>query len=258
MAEKGLAIVTGASSGIGYELARCAAQEGFELLICAEDAGIEAAAQKLRAEGARVAAVQADLSTRAAVERLVEATRGRPVEALIANAGIGLGGAFLEQEILDALKVVNVNVGGTVVLVHEIGRRMRNQGRGRILITGSMVGYIPGSFHAIYNASKAFLDSFAYALRDELLDSGVTVTCLMPGATDTEIFDRAGMEDTDIGQTDNKADPADVAREGFNAMMNGESGVVTGFVNKVQTMFAGILPQTLVAKMHRRMAKPHH
>jgi len=255
MAEKGLAVVTGASSGIGYELARCAARDGFALVICAEEAEIDIATDRLRDGGARVEAVQADLAAPEGVERLLAALAGRPVAALFANAGVGLGGRFLDQDPDAALDVVNINIMGTLALVHAVGRRMQAQGAGRILITGSVAGYMPGSHNAVYNGTKAFLDSFAYALRDELLESGVTVTCLMPGPTDTEFFERAGMEDTRIGESD-KADPADVAQKGYEAMMRGESGVVTGFMNKVQTVFAGLLPETLVAKMHRRMAEP--
>jgi short-subunit dehydrogenase len=255
MAGKGLALVTGASSGIGLELARCAAAEGFDLLICSDTSEIGDAADRLRSEGARVQAMQADLSTRAEVERLVAAVGDRPVGALLANAGVGLGQAFLDQDLGAALNVVNVNVGGTLALVHAVGGRMRAQGHGRILITGSIAGFMPGSYQAVYNGTKAFLDSFSYALRDELAGSGVTVTCLMPGATETDFFVRAGLTDTRIGQA-GKADPADVARRGFEAMMEGEAGVVPGFMNKVQTMMASILPPTVTARMHRKKTRP--
>jgi short-subunit dehydrogenase len=251
----GLAVVAGASSGIGLELARCCAEDGHELLICSDTAEIEDAADILRAEWAQVETVQADLATVAGVEQLVGAIGERPVEALLANAGIGLGDAFLDQDLDRALRVVDLNVTGTLALIHPIGRRMRAAGRGRILITGSIAGFMPGSFLAVYNASKAFLDSFSMALRDELKDTGVTVTCLMPGATETDFFETAEMLDTKLGQAD-KADPADVARKGYRAMMNGDSGVVTGFINKVETAFSGIIPDTVLARMHRRMAEP--
>ncbi|NDW32768.1 SDR family oxidoreductase [Salipiger sp. PrR007] len=252
-----LAIITGASSGIGLELARCAASDGYALLICADDPRIHEVAEMLRANAAaEVEAVQADLSTRSEVARLLAQSGNRPPALLMANAGIGLGEKFLDQDIAAALNVINTNVGGTLALVHEVGRQMRRAGEGRILITGSIAGYMPGSFQAVYNGTKAFLDSFSYALRDELLDSGVTVTCLMPGPTDTEFFDRANMTDTPIGSSNDKDDPAKVARTGYAAMRQGESGVVPGFMNKVQTVFAGLLPETLLARMHRRMARP--
>lgn len=256
MTAKGLAVVTGASTGIGLELARCAARGGYSMLICADEAEIETAAAKLREEeGAEVEAVVADLSTRPRVEAFIATIGERPVNLLMGNAGIGLGDAFLDQSILRALDVVNTNVGGTLVLVHGIGRRIRSAGRGRILITGSIAGFLPGSYAAVYNGTKAFLDGFSYALRDELADHGVTVTCLMPGATETAFFRRASMLDTNVGRQD-KADPARVARTGFKAMMAGDSGVVTGFGNKLRAALAGVLPETLLARRHRNMAQP--
>ncbi|TPE51672.1 SDR family NAD(P)-dependent oxidoreductase [Amaricoccus solimangrovi] len=252
---QGLAVVTGASSGIGLELARCCARDGYALLICSDTAEIEEAAEALRAEGAKVETLQADLATPDGVARLIAAVGSRPVEALLANAGIGLGGAFLDQDLGRALRVVQLNIEGTVRLVHHVGRRMRARDRGRILITGSIAGFLPGSFQAVYNGTKAFLDNFSVGLRDELRDSRVTVTCLMPGATETDFFETAGMEDTKVGRAD-KADPADVARQGYAAMCEGESGVVTGFMNKVRTVFSGLLPDTVLAEMHRRMARP--
>jgi short-subunit dehydrogenase len=252
---KGLAVVTGASSGIGLELARCCAEDGYELMICSDTEEIEEAAAELRNGKARVEVVQADLATAAGVERLVAAIGERPVEALLANAGIGLGDAFLDQDLDRALRLVDLNVRGTIALIHPVGRRMRAAGQGRILVTGSIAGFMPGSFQAVYNGTKAFLDSFTVALREELKDTGVTVTCLMPGPTETDFFATAGMLDTKVGQAE-KADPADVAGQGYKAMMKGESGVVTGFMNKVQTAFSGIIPDAILVQMHRRMAEP--
>lgn len=252
---KGLAVVTGASSGIGLELARCCGEDGYRLLICSDTDEIAEAGRDLRGGGAEVEVVQADLATQEGVERLLGAIGERPVEALLANAGIGLGDGFLDQDLERARRVVDLNIIGTISLIQPIGRRMRSAGRGRILITGSIAGFLPGSFQAVYNGTKAFLDSFSMALRNELKDSGVTVTCLMPGATETDFFETAEMLDTKVGQAD-KADPADVARQGYKAMTNGESGVVTGFMNKVQTAFSGIIPDTILAQMHRRMAEP--
>jgi uncharacterized protein len=254
---KGLAVVTGASSGIGLELARCCAQDGYDLLICSDTGEIDEAGRDLRSGGAKVETVQADLSTDQGVRQLVEAVGSRPVEALLANAGTGLGDAFLDQDLERAKRVVDLNVTGTIGLIHAIGRTMKARNQGRILITGSIAGFMPGSFQAVYNGSKAFLDSFSMALRNELKETDVTVTCLMPGPTDTDFFATAGMEDTKVGQAD-KADPADVARKGFEAMQKGESGVVTGFMNKVQAAFSGIIPDSLLAQMHRKMAEPEH
>lgn len=132
---------------------------------------------------------------------------------------------------------------------------MRGRHQGRILITGSIAGYMPGTYQAVYNGSKAFLDSFSFALRHEVQDSGVAVTCLMPGATETEFFERADMEDTKVGQS-KKDDPADVARTGFDAMMRGDGDVVSGWKNKLQTAIASVTPSDMLAEQHRKMAEP--
>jgi len=249
------AVVTGASTGIGLELARCCADEGFDLLIAADEPEIEQAAASLRAEGAKVEAVQADLATSQGVEKLYAAVRGRPVDALLANAGRGLGQAFLDQDLSDIRRVINTNVMGTVELIHKVGNDMRRRNAGRILITGSVAGFTPGSFQAVYNASKSFLNSFSFAIREELKDTRITVTCLMPGATETEFFARADMLDTKVGSED-KDDAAMVARKGFEAMMNGEGDVVTGLKNKIQSAVANVTPAETLAKQHRKQAEP--
>ena len=254
-ASKPLAVVTGASSGIGRELALIAAQEGFDLVVAA-DTPLDDAIADFRALGADVTPVQADLATAEGVDELVAAVGDRRVDALLANAGHGLGGAFLDQEFKDAEHVIDTNITGTLYLIHHLGRRMRDAGAGRILFTGSIAGYMPGSYAAVYNGSKAFVDSFALALRNELKDTGVTVTCLMPGVTDTEFFERADMMDTKVGTQDDKADPAEVARIGFDAMMKGEADVVAGAKNKLQVAMAGVMPKEALAEQHRKMAQP--
>jgi short-subunit dehydrogenase len=200
--------------------------------------------------------VEVDLATRTGVDSVVEAIQGRPVEALLANAGHGLGRGFLEQDFDDARHVIETNITGTIYLAHQVGRLMRTQGSGRILFTGSIAGFMPGTFQAVYNGTKAFIDSFSLALRNELKDTGVTVTCLMPGVTDTQFFQRADMMDTKVGTQDNKADPAEVARVGFEAMLKGESDVVAGFKNKAQVAMAGVTPAEVLAEQHRKMAEP--
>ncbi|MCU0757707.1 MAG: SDR family NAD(P)-dependent oxidoreductase [Steroidobacteraceae bacterium] len=249
-----LAVVTGASSGIGFELAVQCARHGFDLVVAA-DRPLDDAVGTLRAYRAGVEAVQADLSTVEGVDRLLAAIGERPVEALLANAGQGVGSAFLDREFDELRRVIDTNVTGTLYLLHAVLRRMRARGRGRVLVTGSIAGYMPGSFHAVYNASKAFIDSFAWALRDELEGSGVTVTCLMPGATDTEFFEHAGLLDTRLAQQ-KKDDPAMVARLGFEAMMAGEGGVVTGLRNKLQVAAARVTPAPALAALHGTLARP--
>lgn len=250
-----LAVVTGASSGIGYELAKLFASDGYDLIIAA-DRPLSEAEQGIRSSGAQqVESVQVDLSTKEGVHQLVQAIGGRKVDALCANAGHGLGQAFLDQDIDEALHVINTNVVGTTHLVWHVGRAMRERGQGRILITSSIASQLPGTFQAVYNASKSYDQSFAMALRAELKDTGVSVTALLPGATDTEFFERADMEDTKVG-TVKKDDPADVAKTGYEALMKGEEQVVHGFKNKVQVAAAHVLPDSVKAEQHRKMAEP--
>ena len=253
--DRKFAIVTGASTGIGYELAKCCAADGFDLLVAADEPLIEQAAIEFENYGFEAKAIQVDLSTVEGVEKLYQATGGRPVDALLANAGRGLGGAFLDQRFEEALRVLNTNITGTICLTQKIGRDMRARGQGRILLTGSIAGFLPGSFNAVYNGTKAFIDSFSFALRNELKDTGVTVTCLMPGATETEFFARAHMLDTKLGQSD-KDDPTDVARQGYDAMMKGEGDVVTGWMNKILSAAALLTPAEVLAEQHRKKAQP--
>jgi short-subunit dehydrogenase len=250
-----LAVVTGASSGIGYELARVCADNGFDLVIAADRPEIVEAAQALRQLGAEVDEIRVDLATIEGVDALIELIGGRPVDALMANAGEGLGHAFLDQPVERWRHVLDTNVTGTLYLVQKVAIPMRDRGQGRILFTGSIAGLMPGAFNAVYNGTKAFIDSFAWALRNELKDSGVTVSCLMPGATDTEFFHRADLDDTKIAQS-RKDDPADVAKTGFDAMMKGEGDVVHGMKNKLQAGMAAVSPQSALAEMHRGMAEP--
>ncbi len=249
-----LAVVTGASSGIGYALAKLFAQDGYDLVIAA-DTPLAEAMQALEGLGAHVEALQVDLASEEGVQSLRALIGERPVDALAANAGHGLGRAFLDQPFDEILHVINTNITGTVRLVHLIGRTMRARGRGRILFTGSIAGLMPGSFQAVYNGSKAFVDSFSLALRNELKDSGVSVTVLMPGPTDTRFFERADMMDTKVAQGD-KANPEDVAKAGYAAMKRGDGDVVAGLGNKVQAAMAAITPQTVLAERHRKMAEP--
>jgi short-subunit dehydrogenase len=255
MSAKPFAIVTGASSGIGLELGLICAREGFDLLIAADRPEVHEAAERFQALGAATTAVETDLANIEGVDELWAAARGRPVDALLANAGHGLGSAFLDQDFDDVRHVIDTNVTGTVYLTQLVGRHMRDRGRGRILMTGSIAGFMPGTYQAVYNGTKAFVDSFSFALRAELKDSGVTVTCLMPGATETDFFERADMLDTKVGQSA-KDDPADVARVGFEAMMRGDGDVVSGWKNKLQSAIANVTPAGVLAEQHRKMAAP--
>jgi short-subunit dehydrogenase len=254
-----LALVTGASSGIGYELARQFAANGFDLVVAAEDAELQTAAATLRDDGAQVTAVRTDLATAAGVDELYDAVRaaGQPLAAAALNAGVGAGGAFAtDTELADELRLVDLNVRGTVHLAKHVVRDMVARDEGRILFTSSIAATMPGAFQAVYNASKSFVQSFALALREELKDSGVTITSLMPGPTDTEFFERADMLDTRVGAGP-KDDPAEVARLGFEALMDGDERVVAASMKtKLQGRGSRMLPDSAKAKLHRQMAEP--
>jgi short-subunit dehydrogenase len=254
-----LALVTGASSGIGFELAKQFAEHGYDLLIASDTERIDDAARALESMGANVQSIQADLSTYEGNEKLYEAATemGRHVDAAAINAGVGVSGDFSrETDLKDELRLVQLNVVSPMHLTKRLVRNMLENGGGRILYTSSIAGTMPAPFLAVYGASKAFLTSFAQAVRNELKDSNVTITVLMPGGTETEFFHRAGMEDTKIGAAE-KDDPAAVARDGFEALMAGKDHVVAGsFKNKVQAAAGHALPDPMMAEMHRKQTEP--
>lgn len=255
MAEK-FAIVTGASSGIGRELAHIAAISGYDLLVAADEPEIYDAATDFRRHGVRVDAIETDLAMLEGVNQLLMAAGGRQVDVLCANAGRGLGHAFLQQAVDDWRRVVDTNITGTAYLLQRVLTDMVAAKTGRVLVTGSIAGFIPGSFQAVYNGSKAFIDSFADALRNELKEiSGITITTLMPGPTETEFFERANMMDTKVG-TQEKDDAAKVARNGWDAMMKGQAHIVSGLQNKLQAAAAHITPASVLAEQHRKLAEP--
>ena len=254
MSQRKFAIVTGASSGIGLELAKLAAQDGYDLLVVADTPLVEASAA-LKDCGVEVRDVETDLSTPAGIDQLLDAAGGRDIDLLCANAGHGLGHGFLDQEPREWRHVIDTNITGTLLLIQRVAKEMVARKTGNILITGSIAGFMPGSFQAVYNGTKAFIDSFAEALRNELKDTGVTITTLMPGATETEFFHRAEMLDTKVG-SEAKADPADVAKDGWEAMKAGKGHVVSGWGNKLRVAAAHVTPAALLAGQHRKMAEP--
>ena len=243
------AIVTGASTGIGAELAKLAAADGYDLLLAADTPFTDAPA------GAKT--LDVDLSTLEGVDKLLAEAGGRQVDLLCANAGHGLGRAFLDQSPDDWKHVVDTNITGTVYLLQQVLKDMVARNDGKVLVTGSIAGYIPGSFQAVYNGTKAFVDSFVAAIQNEIKDAdGVTLTNLMPGPTETEFFERGDMMDTSVGTDPKKEDPADTAKNGWDALMSGKASVVSGWKNKLQAATANITPNAVLAEQHRHMAEP--
>jgi uncharacterized protein len=251
------AVITGGSSGIGYEFAKVCAEENFEVLIVA-DYGADEAAEQLRAGGAAVTALQADLSTFEGNEGVASTIlqRSQPVDVLALNAAVGVGGTFLETDLERDLALIQLNVGSVVHLSKRLLPAMVTRGEGRVMITSSIAATMPGPYYATYAASKAYVLSFAEAIRYELKDTGVTVTALLPGPTDTEFFDRAGMQNTPVAEA-SKDDPAEVARDAFKALMAGDDKVVAGSVkNLLQTTAARLTPEQLKAAQHAAKTKP--
>jgi short-subunit dehydrogenase len=243
-----LAVVTGASSGIGLELARQFADNGFDLIVAADGDAIRATANELKADPAQV-----DLTTRAGVDELYARLRHRPVAVLALNAGITARSDDLERE----LALIDLNVRSTVHLARHVTREMAARGRGRVLFTSSIVESMPGPNQAAYNASKAFIQSFATALRHELREHGVSVTVLAPGPTETPIFAKAGQEDTPLGASAHKDDPADVAREAFQAVMAGREHVAAASAaSKASHLANKLLPDGVKAALGDLVTRP--
>lgn len=253
-----LAVVTGASSGIGHELAKQFAQNGFDLVVTSTGPSINEAAQAFERLGANVQTVQADLATYDGVETLynqIKAT-GRPVDAIAINAGVGVGGPFIDTDLQEELNLIELNVASTVHLAKRVVKDMVERGSGKVLFTSSIVAEMPSPFQAVYAASKSFVQSFSEALRNELKDTGITITALMPGATETNFFHRAGLDDTKVG-ADKKDDPAEVAKQGFEALMAGkDSTLAESLKTKIQGTVSQVLPDTVTAKMNRKLNEP--
>lgn len=254
---KQFAVITGASSGIGFELARQFAQNGFDILITAEDPGIMDAAKKLESKGI-VIPVQIDLAKKDGVETLwqeIEALQ-RPVDAIAINAGVGVGGSFSETDLAEELNMIALNVTSSTILAKYAVKKMLGQSHGRILITASIVSVMPAPFQAVYGATKAYLLSFAEGIRNELKDTNISVTALMPGATETNFFHRAGLDNTKVGMS-KKDNPADVAKDGFEALMAGKDHVVSHSAKTIMMEWAAeFLPETVKAEMHRKQSEP--
>jgi uncharacterized protein len=248
---KGLALVTGASSGIGFELAKLFADDGYDLVIAAEDDAIHASADKLATAGIEVTPVQVDLRKPEDVQRLYRSVDGRPLAAAALNAGVGRAGPFVDGDLDADLSIVDLNVRSTVHLAKLVLTDMAASGTGKVLFTSSIASTMPGSLQTVYNASKSFIQSFAEALHDELRDTRVTVTSLMPGPTETNFFRRANMLDTVVGRMP-KDDPAAVAKQGYDALMTGDRKVVAeSALSKTMGLANRVLPDSVKAVASR-------
>ncbi|MFC9425700.1 SDR family NAD(P)-dependent oxidoreductase [Streptomyces sp. NPDC056987] len=256
---KPLALVTGASAGIGYELAALFAINGFDLIATGRSDTTEQAAVDLARHGVQVTPVRADLAQAEGVETVWQAVEktGRPLDVAVLNAGRSIGGAFLDTDLDDELALIDLNVTSVVHLAKHVARHMAANARGRILITSSLSATLPTPYETVYGPSRAFTRMFALGLREELKEHGVSVTTLMPGATDSEFHARAGMNNTAFGTGAKKNSRKDVARQGFLALMEGKAEIVGGDAATKRTALKHrFMPETLKAARHARKAKP--
>jgi uncharacterized protein len=255
---KGVALVTGASSGIGFELAKLLAGEGYDLVVAADDGAIHASADNLGAEGVNVQTVQIDLRKPEDVESLYRTAtaEGRQLDVAVINAGIGRAGPFVDGDLSTDLSIVDLNVRSTMHLAKLVLRDMSLRGNGKVLFTSSIAATMPGSLQTVYNASKSFIQSLSEALDDELRDTGVTVTALMPGPTDTSFFRRGNMLNTVVGRMP-KDDPSEVARQGYEALMRGDRKVVAeSLMTKAIGLANRVLPDSVKAVASRAISSP--
>jgi uncharacterized protein len=255
-----LALVTGASSGIGLSLAADLAKRGYDLIVCSAGDRLQVAAQELKASPVEIVAVQADLATREGVESLWNQviSLGRQLDIACINAGVGVGGLFVETDLDAELNMVELNCAGTVHLAKHVVQHMTGKGEGKILFTASIAGEMVAPREAVYAASKAFVLSFAHSLRYELRDTGITVTALQPGPTNTDFFHRAGMDDTEVGaKGKQESQPHDVARQGIDALLAGDDHVYAASMKtKLEGKLANVVPGAMKGAMHEKMAKP--
>lgn len=261
MEQRKLALVTGASSGIGFELARQFAKNDYDLIVASSTDKINEKARLLRQYEVDVQPVVADLSTQEGIDKLYEelTATGRNLDAAVLNAGVGVGGEFIYTSFEDELKMMNLNMVYLVGLTKKILKDMVNRSEGKILFTSSVAAEMPGPYYSVYAASKAFLQSFAEAIRFEMKDmkkSRITITSLQPGPTDTGFFERADMLETKAGESE-KDDPATVAKQGFDGLMAGKDHVVGGsFMNKVQSTAAKFMSEAQGAAAQAKSVKP--
>jgi len=256
-ATRPLALVTGGSSGIGLELAKQFAQNGYDLVISGSSDKVRTSADELKALGVECFPHQADAATYEGVQGLWDfvVSLGRPLEAAALNVGIGQGGAFVDNDLEDDFKLIAINITGTVHMAKRVVKHMVDNGHGRILITSSISATQPTPYETVYGPSKAFGFSFAESLREELRDTGVTVTALLPGATDSDFHKNAGMSNSKIGES-KKNDKTEVARQGFEALMNDVDHVVGGDeATKRKAIENRTTPEVVKAHNHAKNAR---
>jgi short-subunit dehydrogenase len=258
------ALVTGGTMGIGYELVKLLAKDGYNLVIVARNEDeLQTVSNEMNAKyGVNVITIAKDLFVRDNAFDLYNEikTRGIEISILINDAGQGYYGKFIDTDIHRELQIIDLNVASLVILTKKFLREMVVRGEGRILNLSSIASKMPGPWQSVYHGTKAFVQSFTEAIRSEVKDSGVTITALLPGATDTDFFNKAHMQDAKIVQEGKLDDPAKVAKDGYEALMNGDDMIVSGAKNKIQVAMSNIMPDAMVADNMKKQQEPvtHH
>ncbi len=256
------ALITGATSGIGYELAKLFAQDGYNLVIVArgEDGSLEKTAAELKNQyGIAVIPMAKDLFKRESAFEVYDEVKAKGIEidTLVNDAGQGQYGLFAETDIERELDIVQLNIGSLITLTKKFLQDMVARGEGRILNLSSVASKIPGPWQSVYHGTKAFVQSFTEAIRSENKDNGIVITALLPGATDTDFFSKAEMQSSKEVQDKSKmSDPADVAKDGYNALMSNDDKVISGFKNKMQVAMANMSTDSMAADNTKNMQKP--
>lgn len=259
---KKYALITGGTSGIGLELAKLFAKDGYNLVIVArgEDGSLEKTAADLKSDhGISVTTIAKDLSQIGAATELYNEvnTMDMEIDVLVNDAGQGVYGLFTETELQRELDIIELNISSLVALTKHFLKKMVSRGNGKILNLSSLASKTPGPWQAVYHGTKAFVQSFTEAIRSENKDAGVTITALLPGVTDTDFFNKADMQSSKAVQDKDKmADPAKVAKDGYDALMKGDDMVVSGFSNKVEAVMSNVLSDSALADSTKKKQEP--
>jgi short-subunit dehydrogenase len=260
MATQQTALITGASSGIGRELANCFAQDKYNLVLVAlEPDLLDKAASEIRQQyGVEVTTITKDLFERDApfeVYNEIKA-KGTQIDVLVNDAGQGQYGTFDTTDINRELDIIQLNIGAYVVFAKLYLQEFKARNEGKILFVGSIAGELPGPLQAVYHGTKAFVNSFVESIQEENKDSNVTITNLLPGITKTDFFNKAHMTQAKNVADGQGMEAADVAKEGYKALMKGESRIIAGVMNNVQVGFSKVMPYPLVAAQVHQQSKP--
>ena len=244
-------LITGGTSGIGYELAKIFAKNGHNLILVSRDeADLTITRNELLEMGVEVLIISKDLFERQTPFDLYNeiTEKGYDIDILVNNAGQGQYGEFSETNIYRELSIIQLNISSLVVLTKLFLQDMLKKGRGRILNLSSVTSKAPGPLNSVYHGTKAFVQSFTQAISSEVKDKGITVTALLPGATDTDFFNKADMQQSKVAKEGQLSDAKKVAQDGYDALMRGENMIVSGFKNKVKVAMSNILSDKAVAK----------